>query len=127
MKQNYLLALTILSSTLLWSSWASADFESAMQAQRSGKYDIAFTEFKKASEAGDERAHGKLAGMYLYGLGTEKDYSKAYIWFGIALHTGDKYAGKFKKAASSAMTIKQVEDAEKELSVLQAKYPAVKK
>jgi len=126
MKHNNILPIFLFSLALTWSGWVNADFESGMQAQRDGQYDTAFTEFKKAADNGEERAFGKLASMYLYGLGTTKDYGNAYIWFGLARHTGDKYAGKFQKAASSALTMKQLATAEEELTKLKAKYPAAK-
>ncbi len=127
MKQNQLLSMLLFSVALMWSNWANADFDSGMQAQRDGQYETAFTEFKKAANNGEDRAFGKLGGMYLYGLGTPKDYGKAYTWFGLARHFGDKYAGKFQKAATSAMTQQQVGEAENELTRLKEKHPAVKK
>lgn len=127
MKLNRLFILLPITLSLFWSGLVSADFESGMKDQRDGKYESAFEQFELASEAGDERAHGKRASMHLYGLGTNKDYYKAYIWFGIANHTGDKYASRFKKAASSTMTPEQVEAAEGELTKLKEKFPSAKK
>ena len=127
MKQKKISITLSLLSALIFPSLVFADFESAMQDQRDGKYESAFAQFVEASEAGDTRAHGKLASMYLYGLGTEKDYAKAYVWFGIARHTGDKYAGKFQKAASSGLSAKQVEEAEAELARAKEEIPCSQK
>lgn len=104
-------ALTALISTPL-----HADLEAGLEAYAKGDHAEAYRQYKQAAEAGDVDAFGKLAGMYLYGVGTEKDYSKAYIWFGMAQHGGDKYAEKFKLAASSTMTLDQVKKAEEILA-----------
>ncbi|RLJ18362.1 hypothetical protein DJ030_11660 [bacterium endosymbiont of Escarpia laminata] len=92
---------------------SQAGLEEGMEANRKGDRQTAFNEFYAASFAGDERAFGKLGGMYLYGLGTEKDYVKAYAWFGLSAQMGDRYGQRFQDAASSAMTPKQVGDAER--------------
>ena len=50
--------------------------------------------------------------MYLYGLGVQVDYTQAYIWFGLAAQTGDKYAERFQQAAAAAMSVEQIRNAE---------------
>ncbi|WP_052761081.1 sel1 repeat family protein [Sedimenticola thiotaurini] len=111
MKPNRKLLL-IAALTALISTPLHADLEAGLAAYDRGDHKEAFNQFKQAAEAGDADAYGKLAGLYLYGRGTEKDYSKAYIWFGMAEHSGDKYAEKFKMAAASSMTLEQVKHAE---------------
>ena len=113
--------LTPLLALLLISTPLHADLEAGLEAYQRGDHSEAFKQYKAAAEAGDQNAFGKLAGMYLYGLGTEKDYSNAYIWFGLAEHTGDKYAERFRMAASSAMTLEQVKQAEAILSDYKAR------
>ncbi|WP_428606195.1 hypothetical protein [Sedimenticola sp.] len=93
-----------------------ADLEAGLTAYANGDYVEAFSQYKQAAEAGDVDAYGKLAGLYLYGVGTKKDYTNAYIWFGLAEYGGDKYAEKFKLAASSSMTLEQVKEAEEILA-----------
>lgn len=104
-------ALAALMSTPL-----HADLEAGIAAYAKGDHVEAFTQYKQAAEAGDVDAYGKLAGMYLYGVGTEKDYTKAYIWFGLAQHIGDRFAEKFKLAAASTMTLEQLKNAEELLA-----------
>jgi TPR repeat protein len=120
MKKIQILFLPALFSLAI-SGALHAGMEEGNQALIRGEHAVAFKEFQDASNSGDDRAFGKLGGMYLYGMGTEKDYSQAYIWFGLAAITGDKYAEKFQRAASSVMTREEVEMAEKELSSLAAR------
>ncbi|MCU7808502.1 MAG: hypothetical protein KZQ73_11635 [Candidatus Thiodiazotropha sp. (ex Semelilucina semeliformis)] len=61
-----------------------AGFEEGEAANREGDRDTAFAEYQAAAMTGDDRAYGKLGSMYLYGLGTERDYSMAYVWFGLS-------------------------------------------
>ncbi|MCW8920481.1 MAG: hypothetical protein OQK42_06860 [Sedimenticola sp.] len=104
--------LFIAALTALFSGPLHADLESGIAAYEKGNYAEAFNQYQQAAEAGDPDAYGKLAGMYLYGVGTDKDYSKAYVWFGLAQLAGDNYAERFKLAASSAMTLEQVKHAD---------------
>ena len=94
-----------------------ADLDRANQANRAGDRETAFREYLAAARTGDPRAFGRLAGLYLYGAGTEKDYTEAYIWFGLAQETGDKYAAKFKETAASAMSLPEIEKAEEALDL----------
>ncbi|MEJ1298893.1 MAG: hypothetical protein RPU34_05730 [Candidatus Sedimenticola sp. (ex Thyasira tokunagai)] len=89
-----------------------ADFEAAEAAYRSGDHVTAVEQYRKAVQAKDIRAYGKLAALYLYGIGVDKDYQKAYVWFGLAADTGDKEAERFQRAAAAAMTHEQIEQSE---------------
>jgi len=82
---------------------AASTFEEALHAYEKGDHNTAFQVFKAVAEAGDKRAFGKLAGLYLYGQGTKKDYRQAYLWFGISAASGDPYAKDFQRAASSML------------------------
>lgn len=93
-----------------------ADLKEGIEAYEKGDHALAFKHYQEAAEAGDPDAFGKLAGMYLYGLGTETSYPDAYIWFGLAEYSGDKFAEKFKRAASSMMTLEQVKEADEILA-----------
>lgn len=104
--------LFILAFAALFSAPLQADLEAGLEAYAQGNHAEAFKQYQLAADAGNPDAFGKLAGMYLYGVGTEKDYINAYVWFGLAHHGGDKYAEKFKLAASSAMSLEQVKQAE---------------
>jgi TPR repeat protein len=85
--------------------------DEAMNAYRQGDRATAFTEFHALAEQKYDLAYGKLASMYLYGLGTEKNYKKAYIWFHMAYLTGDKNAERFRTAATSMMSKDVYQDA----------------
>ena len=77
--------------------------DAAMKANQKGDRATAFNEFYASVQQKDERSYGKLAAMYLYGLGTEKNYIQAYIWFHMAYLTGEKNAERFREAATSKM------------------------
>ena len=91
---------------------ASADFEAGVAANRNGDRATAFSEFQSAARDGDNRAYGKLASMYLYGLGTEKNYQQAYVWFQMAYLAGEKEAERFRNAAASMLTREELTQAE---------------
>ncbi len=107
--------LSIITGTLLLVSSAWAGFEQSHEAYTKGDYTTAFNGYLEAANSGDSRAFGKLAALYLYGRGTEKDYTQAYIWFGIAKDSKDKYAARFQDTAASMLTRDQIEQAEVEL------------
>ncbi len=81
-----------------------ADFEDGIKANQAGDRKTAFIEFKASAENKNNQAYGKLGSMYLYGLGTEKNYQQAYIWFHMAHLSGEKEGERFRDAASSMMT-----------------------
>jgi len=95
-----------------------ADFEAGIEANQQGDRDTAFKEFYQAAENKDLRAYGKLASMYLYGLGTKKDYHNAFIWFHMAYLSGENEGERYRDAASSMMNrdeyLKAVDAAEKQ-------------
>lgn len=107
LSKNLLIALVLLAPLP-----AVADFESAEASYRSGQHATAAAEYQAAADTGDIRAFGKLAALYLYGVGVERDYIKAYYWFGLAAKEGEREAERFQRAASSAMTLAEVEQAE---------------
>ncbi|MCU7829749.1 MAG: hypothetical protein KZQ85_11845 [Candidatus Thiodiazotropha sp. (ex Myrtea sp. 'scaly one' KF741663)] len=105
-------------------SSAIAGFEEGEAANREGDRDTAFAEYQAAAMAGDDRAYGKLGSMYLYGLGTERDYSMAYVWFGMSKESGDKYGERFQETAASVMTAEEVRQAEKLLNDYRKQLPS---
>lgn len=90
-----------------------AGFEEGEAANRKGDRATAFTEYREGAEAGDTRAFGKLGSMYLYGLGTERNYTLAYVWFALSEESGDKTGERYKRTAASVLTYVQVGEAEK--------------
>lgn len=99
-----------------------AGFEEGLAAVRAGDRTTAFREFREAAEAGDSRAFGKLAASYLYGAGTEKDLILAFVWFKVALDSGDVEAERFLDAAAAEMTAEQLKEAEALAADLTARY-----
>lgn len=81
-----------------------ADFEAGVEALRNGDRATAFREFETAAQNKDNRAYGKLASMYLYGLGTVKNYQRAYVWFQMAHLAGEREGERYRDAASSMLS-----------------------
>lgn len=91
-----------------------ADYEAGEAANRKGDRVTAFQEFKAAALNGENLAYGKLGSMYLYGLGTEKNYKQAYIWFHMSHLSGEKEGERFRNAASSMLSREAYSQAKKE-------------
>ena len=102
--------------SLVTSNTILADYIAGEEANKRGDRQTAFQEFYTAAQKGNARAYGKLGSMYLYGLGTKKDYHQAYIWFHMGYLSGERQAERFRDAASSTMAreeyLKAVESAE---------------
>ncbi|MBL7004901.1 MAG: sel1 repeat family protein [Gammaproteobacteria bacterium] len=98
-------------TSLFFINPSMADFVAAEEANKIGDRKTAFAEYQIAANEQDTRAYGKLGGMYLYGLGTEKNYPQAYVWFQMAYLNGDKEAERFRNAASSMMSQAEYEQA----------------
>lgn len=105
---------------LLATGTALAGVDEAMEAYERGDKAAAFELMQRAAADGNEIAYGKLASFYLYGIGTEKNYSEAYVWFGIAMATGDMHAKAFKKTAAAAMSESEVKSANQRLKELKS-------
>lgn len=105
-KVNYSLILSavLMAGLMLNSAVIQADFDAAEAANQKGDRETAFHQYQAAVFDKDARAYGKLASMYLYGLGTKKNYTQAYVWFEMARLSGDRYAGRFRDAAASMMS-----------------------
>ena len=98
---NFLFIIFIIIVTV--PQFVMADFKAGIEANQAGDRQTAFIEFKAAAENKNNQAYGKLGSMYLYGLGTEKNYQQAYIWFHRAHLSGEKEGERFRDAASSMM------------------------
>ena len=107
--------LLTLACLLFFATSGWAGFEESHAAYTKGDYTVAFNGYLEAANSGDSRAYGKVAALYLYGRGTNKDHTQAYIWFGIAKESKDKYAARFQDAAASMLTSEQIIQAETEL------------
>lgn len=96
---------------LFCSPLAHAGFEDGMAAYEKGNYTAAHAEFLQAARQGDMRAQGKLGGLYLYGVGVEKNYIEAYAWLDLAVRQGDTSAEKFRDAIADQLDVKQLREA----------------
>lgn len=93
---------------LFCSTLSHAGFDEGMDAYTKGNYAAAYAEFLQAAQQGDMRAQGKLGGLYLYGVGVEKNYIEAYAWLDLAAGQGDLAAAKFRDAVADQLTIPQL-------------------
>ena len=96
---------------LLAAGPAAADYEAGREAYKAGDYATAFDQYLAAAKAGDRRAFGQVAALYLYGRGTEADYQKAWAWFQVAGKHGDRYAGRYRGTAGAQLTADEIEQA----------------
>ncbi|MCW8931439.1 MAG: hypothetical protein OQL19_14505 [Gammaproteobacteria bacterium] len=119
MKQYYLKAIRVGFISALFSMTSSivlAEYIAGEEANKRGDRQTAFNEFYAAAQEREPRAYGRLGSMYLYGLGTKKDYQQAYIWFHMGYLSGERESERFRDAASSMMNredyLKAVEAAE---------------
>ncbi len=108
-------AIGVMMLSLCLSVVSLAGYEEGEEAIAKGDRETAFFEFHQAANAGDSRAFGKLGTLYLYGAGTKKNFSKAYIWLSLATESGDRYAERFRDAAGAALPVSEIEKAEKKL------------
>jgi TPR repeat protein len=108
MRTYILIALTCL---LFSPALTQASLEDGMAAYERGDYPRAYIAFLQAAQKGDTYAQGKLGGLYLYGVGVEKDYIQAYAWFSLAARQGDTSAEKFRDAIADQLTIPQLREA----------------
>lgn len=96
---------------------AWAGFEEGLAASREGDRVTAFSAYREAARQGDARAFGMLGSMYLYGLGTERDYRLAYVWFSLAAEAGDITGERYRRSAASVLSYEEVGEAERLLEV----------
>ena len=74
----------------------------------------AFEYYQTASELGDSEAMCRLAEVYRYGIGTRKNYQKAYQWFLVANPDVSKHWGLCPELCEyfeHYLTAKQIRDA----------------
>ncbi|MCP4995103.1 MAG: SEL1-like repeat protein [Gammaproteobacteria bacterium] len=103
---------TLITSLVLISPVTGAEIEDAEKAYRQKDYPTALAAYHAAAKTKEDLAYGKLGGMYLYGVGTRKNYTEAFIWFGMAHRAGDNYGRKFQETAASVMSRAEIDAAE---------------
>ena len=60
---------------------AHAEFDSVLEGLEKGDFAHAVAELDKLARAGDARAQDTLAGLYLQGIGVERDVARAMGWY----------------------------------------------
>lgn len=73
--------LLLVSSLLVTSQLAFADFESAASAYRNKDYPLAYSQFLALAQAGDPRAQTVIAMMHKYGEAVALDLEQAFSWY----------------------------------------------
>lgn len=90
--------------SLCIAAFAHADMDAGTEAQKKGDYATAFKEFIHEARQGNPYAMGKVAGMYLYGAGVEKNLVEAYAWFSLAVDQGDRSAEDYREAVGHQLS-----------------------
>ena len=92
-------------SLLLASGVANAaDFYKGLEAAQSGDFKTALAEWTPLAEQGHAKAQRSLGVLYAKGLGVLKDHRRAYMWWNLASHNGNKKAVKNKNKIAKRMT-----------------------
>lgn len=65
---------------------ARADFDAAVAALERGDFAAAIPELRRLADGGDPRARDTLAGLYLEGIGVERDVARAMGWYCRLVH-----------------------------------------
>lgn len=81
--------------------------EHGMTALKKKNYNEAFKHLKKASMLGNKTAQYFTAMMYMEGLGTEKDFSQAYLWLNVAAEVKEKKWRNLRDQLHNALTTDQ--------------------
>ncbi|SFD63923.1 TonB family protein [Pseudoalteromonas denitrificans] len=96
-----------------------ADFSSAKKDLQSSNFETAAKEFSKLAQRGHMNAQFELAQMYEKGLGVEKDITKAYAWYLIAVDFNHPEAKeKYRALRRTIPSRKEGKNAYKELKNL---------
>lgn len=112
----------LLFPVFLFSSFATADFNTALDAYESGQYTAAYNEFLTMAQSGEKRSQFNLGIMYYQGQHVNKDINKAYAWLKLATEgatTGGSEQSIFLKVASE---VNNMSLAEQEYQNLSANY-----
>lgn len=112
----------LLIPALLFSSIASADFNTALDAYTDGQYAVAYDEFMAMAQTGEKRSQFNLGVMYYQGQHVSKNINKAYAWLRLATEgeTGNENEQKIYLMVSSK--IKDMSAAEQEYRYLSSDY-----
>jgi TPR repeat protein len=68
---------------------------------------------RKAAEQGNAEAQSNLGLMYAAGRGVPHDYVSAYMWFNLAVASGDEGAKRNRDGVAARMTPTQITEAQR--------------
>ena len=88
-------------------------FNQAFESLKTGAYDLAFKGFGELSAKGSLVSQYYLGLMYLKGMGSLQDYSRAHLWFNIASSQGHKRSRIRLDELTQRMSANQVAHAQK--------------
>ena len=87
----------LVAGTLSFAAPAAADywsdFEAAIEAYATGRFDDAAQGFGEFAARGDHRSQYWLGMMYYEGKGVPRDHLRAYMWLSLAAERGNRGAG----------------------------------
>ena len=81
MRRHGGIAGCVLVVVLLGAAAAHADFEAALERLQGGDFARALPELRSLARDGDARAQDTLAGLYVAGIGVERDVPRAMRWY----------------------------------------------
>jgi len=102
----------LLSTLLLCTLPALADFAKGWDAYQNKDYATAFKELKPLVDQGCAYGQSRLGRMYEYGKGVFQDFTRAHMGFNIAASQGIEYGQKNRDKAAKLMTILQIAEAQ---------------
>lgn len=79
-KKIILIIIFTFGNTSIFGQYADRYFEEGERAYEEERYSDALKAFKMGADLGDKYCCGKLAGMYLFGIGVPVDYVAARKW-----------------------------------------------
>ncbi len=67
----------------------------------------------KAAKRGQDQAQYVIGGLYMTGLGLEKDPVLAHMWFSLAVKQGNESAAEWLEKIAKKMTVDEIAEAER--------------
>jgi len=78
--------------------------------------------YLKAAKKGYGPAQSRLANLYFLGQGVKKNYVEAYVWYGLAVASGDQLSKHLKRMVRNLMTPVQVAKGNEETLLYERLY-----
>ena len=94
----------------------AGQFEDGVKFYEARDYTRALLSFGQAAAQGDAIAQYNLGLMHARGQGIRKNYVEAHKWWSLAEASGDRSAGKNRRAVEKLMTPEQIAEAQRRAS-----------